>query len=68
MNEWKCIYTANQRYKAEIIKGILANENIEAVIMDRQDSSYTVFGDIQVYVQPEDENLAVELIKSAHIE
>jgi hypothetical protein len=68
MNEWKCVYTTTQRYKAEIVKGMLANENIEAVIMDRKDSSYTVFGDIQVYVQPEDENLAVELIKSNHIE
>jgi hypothetical protein len=50
------------------VKALLAGEDIEAVILDKKDSSYTVFGEIELYVQPENENLAVELIKSANIE
>ncbi|MDR1666554.1 MAG: DUF2007 domain-containing protein [Bacteroidales bacterium] len=68
MEKWKCIYSTNQRYRAEIVKALLAEEDIEAVILDKKDSSYTVFGEIELFVQPENENLAVELIKGANIE
>ncbi|MDR2847670.1 MAG: DUF2007 domain-containing protein [Bacteroidales bacterium] len=68
MDNWICVYTTNQRYRAEIVKNLLGEENIEAVILDKKDSSYTVFGEIEVFVPPEDQNFAEELIKSANIE
>ena len=68
MENWKCIYTTNQVYKAEAVKDFLAEENIEAVVVDKKDSAYTVFGDVELFVQPEDENLATELIKGFSIE
>ena len=64
MDTWISVYTTNERYRAEIVKGLLAEENIEAVILDQKDSSYLAFGKIEVFVPPEDENLAAELIKS----
>ena len=63
MENWKCVYATDQAYQAELVKGFLANENIEAVIFNKKDSAYTIFGEVEVYVQPEDENLATELIK-----
>ena len=63
MENLKCIYATDQAYQAELVKGHLNNENIEAVIFNKKDSAYTIFGEVEVYVQPEDENLAIELIK-----
>ena len=68
MENWKCVYTTDQVYKANAVKELLAEENIEAVVMNRKDSAYTVFGNVELYVPPEDENLAAELIKKLKIE
>ena len=67
MENWICIYTADQMFKAEAVKFLLTEENIEVVVMDKKDSSY-LWGEVELYVQPEDENLAVELIKGFKIE
>jgi len=64
MDNWKCVYTADQEYQAELVKGFLTNENVEAVVYNKKDSAYNIFGLAEVYVQPEDENLAIELIKA----
>jgi len=68
MDKWTCVYTTDQVYKAEAVKELLVSENIETVVMNRKDSAYTVFGEVELYVQPEDEHLAVELIKGFKIE
>lgn len=68
MENWTCVYTTNQVYKAEAVKNLLAEENIEAVVVDKKDSASLVFGEVELYVQPEDENMAVELIKGFRIE
>lgn len=68
MKNWKCVYSANQVYKAEAVKDLLARDNIEAVVLNKIDSAYTVFGEVELYVQPEDEDRAVELIKGFKIE
>ena len=68
MDNWVRVYTANQVYKVEAVKELLAEEDIEAFVMDKKDSTSFVFGDVELYVQPEDENLAVELIKGFKIE
>ncbi len=68
MENWKCVYTTNQVYKAEAVKEYLAKEDVESVIVNKKDSAYTVFGEVELFVQPEDEHLAVELIKEIHIE
>jgi len=64
MDNWICVYTTNQLHQAEMMKNYLIEENIEAVVMNKKDSAYTVFDDVELYVPSEDENLAVELLKS----
>jgi len=68
MENWICVYTTGQEYHAELVRGYLANENIEAVVLNKKDSAYVCFGYVEVYVQPEDENLAIELIKKRNFE
>jgi uncharacterized protein len=51
---WSKVYTTNDNFKAEVIKGVLETENINAVVMNKRDSAYTAFGEIDVYVKDED--------------
>lgn len=51
--DWVLAYQTGQDYKAAMLKEVLADHNIEAVIMNKKDSSYK-FGDIEVYVNRKD--------------
>lgn len=49
---WIKIYTSNKAHEIEFAKSILADENIEAFVIDKKDSSY-IFGDAELYVTEE---------------
>ncbi len=61
--DWVNIYNADQQYLAELAKKMLADHNITAVIVNKKDSSYLAFGDIELYVRKEDQEKAKPLIK-----
>lgn len=50
MQSWFKLYSTKNYFEANIIKGKLEENNIQAVILNRQDSSYLVFGEIELYV------------------
>lgn len=68
MNDWIAIYETDQIYKAEIVKGILCDNGVEAVILNQKDSSYLMFGSIKVMVNEANQEKAIEIIKSATCE
>ena len=47
-NDWIEVYSTNDIFKAELIKNMLLSNNIEAIIMNQQDSSYH-FGTAKIY-------------------
>ncbi|MBP7497675.1 MAG: DUF2007 domain-containing protein [Bacteroidales bacterium] len=49
MQGWEKVYETHNLYQAEIIKSILNAEDIEAVIVNKQDSLYLV-GEVEVFV------------------
>jgi len=49
--DWVLVYTAGQMFQAEIFKNVLGDHGIEAVIINKMDSSYQAFGEIEVYVK-----------------
>ena len=53
MKDWVCIYTSQKLQDAEIIKGLLSFNEINSVVINKQDSSY-MFGDCEVYVNRDD--------------
>jgi hypothetical protein len=59
---WVKIYKSANFYQSEIVKQMLLQHHIEAVLMNKQDSSYLNFGDVEVYVHQEDFNHAIELL------
>lgn len=63
MNEWIAIFETDQSYRAEIVKDLLSQNGIEAVILNQKDSSFKI-GSIEVMVKEEDQQKATELLKS----
>lgn len=51
--DWVNIFTTNQAYLAQIIKDVLADNDMQAVIINKQDSAYVTIGDIDIYVKAE---------------
>jgi hypothetical protein len=65
---WTLIYTINQLYKAEIATQSLSEKNIQAVAINKKDSSYASFGEDEVYVKNEDTETARQIIKDLNLE
>ena len=60
-DNWVSVYSSSQLYEAEMIKIFLAENDIECVIMNKQDSVY-MFGDIEVNVPTNETLKAKQLI------
>ena len=65
--DWQLVYSAKSAIDAEMMRGMLENAGIEAVVMNKQDSSY-LFGDVEIYVGKELFDRAVEILKNAENE
>lgn len=61
--DWIMVYTMKKEYNADILKEILEDNNINCVMINKNDSSYIPIGDIEVYVHKDNEERAKELIK-----
>lgn len=59
------VYTTTMLHSAQIVKDRLEAEGISALILNQQDSMYKAFGQIEVYVQLEDEEKAKVIIEQA---
>ena len=67
-NDWFKIFSSTERVQVEIIKNFLLSKNIPAVIMNNQDSSYLMFGTIDLYINLKDKNEAINLLKNSDYE
>ncbi len=61
--DWILIHTFGKNYLAEIAKEVLLDNDIEAVVFDKTESSYTYLSTFELYVKPENAEKAFELIK-----
>ena len=62
------LLSTNNKNRAEITKQMLEQHNIDVVILNKQDSSYLMFGNIEIYVKENQLKKAIELIKSVEDE
>ncbi len=58
---WTKVYTTSDPITAELSKQLLEENGIEAVLLNKQDSSYH-FGDVQVLVPEKDSQAAQKLL------
>jgi hypothetical protein len=61
---WSRIYSTADPVKIEILKSMLEEENIQAVVINKQDSSY-LFGESEVYVSSDDALAALQIVRNA---
>lgn len=65
---WVKIYKSTNFYQSEIVKQMLLQHKIAAVLLNKQDSSYRSFGNVEVYVHQGDFDQAIELLILNQIE
>jgi len=58
---WIKIFTSTNFYPAEIVKQMLIENSIDAVLINKQLSGYNI-GSVEVYIHQEDFSKAVELM------
>ena len=57
------VFSTDNPNKAELSKQMLEENNINVVLLNKQDSSYLMFGLIELYVNNEKLKLARDLLK-----
>ena len=65
MEGWFKLYTTKNFAEANIVKGMLEENNITAIILNKLDSCYLAFGDIELYVPIHLKDVAVHLLNNA---
>lgn len=65
MQQWSLIYTSKSLPEASVVKGMLEENNVPVMLMNRQDSSYVNFGEIELYVPNVLNQLAKQLVDKA---
>lgn len=64
MSDWELIYTSDLPHRIEIVLQVLKDQDIDAVKMDKRDSSLIVMGTtIELYAKKEDAILAKIIIE-----
>ncbi|RAJ01577.1 putative signal transducing protein [Chitinophaga skermanii] len=63
--DWIKVYETNTPFQAEIIKGMLLDNGIEAVLVNKQDSNFNqmIPGMDEIYVHQTNADLANRLVK-----
>ncbi|HEY0669187.1 MAG TPA: hypothetical protein VGD22_13465 [Sphingobacteriaceae bacterium] len=59
--DWIKIYTSNDFYKSELVKQALIDNEIDAVIMNKQGFPYQI-GEVEVYINGLHFQQAIEII------
>ncbi|HUW05977.1 MAG TPA: DUF2007 domain-containing protein [Williamwhitmania sp.] len=63
MEGWVLVHSFNDVFTAEIARQVLLTSNIEAVVVNKRDSSYVTLGNVELYVEPANVAIANELLK-----
>lgn len=65
MENWVKVFEDSMQIRAEIVKGVLVENEIQAVLLNKKDTAYQMFGSYQVLVKREDAIQATKLIQNA---
>ena len=65
MQQWHLLYKSRSYAEASIVQGMLEQNQIPVQIMNKQDSSYLNFGDIEIFVPINLKDVAKSLLEKA---
>lgn len=63
MKDWRKVYATTQEHRAEIVKSILIENQIMAVVVNKSNSMYRMFDKYEVHVSPEHLLKALKIIE-----
>ncbi len=63
MENWIKVYEAGSPVRVEIVKGVLQEFGINAVVLNKKDSIYLIHGQYEVMVPKEEAKKALNIIK-----
>ncbi|MDO8995632.1 putative signal transducing protein [Sediminibacterium sp.] len=63
MNQWTKIFTTKSLTEASIVEGMLLENQIPVQQLNKQDSSYPVLGEAEIYVPVHLKDTALQLIQ-----
>ena len=61
MKDWQVVYKSENTHRAEIVRAILDEEEMNPVLINKKDSNYH-FGLFEVYVSPDNVIRALKII------
>lgn len=64
MAQWQKVFSAEQAYKAEIVKDVLESCGLRPVLISKKDSTYSNFGLHEVHVTSEEVIQALKIIEN----
>ena len=62
MSNWQTVYRTTLPHQAEIVKGVLTNEGLSAIVLNLQDHAYK-FGRVEVKVEADHVLRALKIIE-----
>lgn len=62
MENWFRLFATTNNAEASLIKGMLEENHVPVFIMNRQDSSYLNFGEVEIYVPHNLKEIAQSLL------
>lgn len=65
MQNWIKVFEDGKQIRAEIVKGVLEENEIQAVVLSKKETVYQIFGTYEVMVKREDAMKATKLIQNA---
>ncbi len=63
MGTWALVFSSPSVQEAEIVRGLLDDHGLNAVVMDQRSSAYPLVGEAQVYVQRDDVLQALYIVR-----
>ena len=63
MKDWQIVYKSENGPRAEIVKAILEDKDLNPVLISKKDSNYH-FGLFEIYVSPDSVILALKIIQT----
>jgi hypothetical protein len=64
MATWQKVFESENMVRAEIVKNVLQGKDINALIINKRDSSYNTFGFFEVMVHQGDVINAIRIIRN----
>lgn len=63
MADWRAVYEGPSEWQAELVKAVLEEHDIQAVVLNLRDRSYGNFGRVRVMVEESDFDQAMKYLR-----